>query len=637
MNCNSVKAQRAICWRSIAFGVFLLCNISGSGLANVYGFDQEGKSIARIWNEQLLWAIRLDSARPTVHARNLFHLSAAMWDAWAAYHPDARGVFVDEQIVAEDIAAARHESISFAAYRLLMWRFKNSPNFIQTESSANRKMAELGYDVSIEDVVSTTPGALGNRIAQTIIETGLLDGANELNDYENQFYEPVNPPLNPARPGNPEMTSPNRWQPLDIPDFVGQSGEQSENYPPFVGPEWGNVKPFSLTDQDMTTRQRDGKLYRVYLDPGSPPLFGFGTEAQFRDGFEQVIKYSSRLDPEDGLVIDVSPASRGNNRIGSNDGSGYEVNPVTGQPYQPQWVLAGDYFRVLAEFWADGPSSETPPGHWFVMLNFASDRLKTENKQFRGAGEVLDNLEWDVRAYLAMGGAMHDVAIAAWSNKGWYDYTRPISAIRFLCEQGQRSDLQRLNFNPQGIDLIPGLIELIDKSTTAPGGRHAHLLAQSPDNLGEIAVKSWRGPDFIDDVNTDTAGVGWILCKNWWPYQRPNFVTPPFAGYVSGHSTYSRAAAEILTLLTGSQFFPDGYAIFRIKQDTFLKFERGPSKPFSLQWATYQDAADESAISRIYGGIHPPGDDIPGRMMGYRIGHQAFKKALEYYPPNKLN
>ncbi len=48
-------------------------------------------------------------------------------------------------------------------------------------------------------------------------------------------------------------------------------------------------------------------------------------------------------------------------------------------------------------------------------------------------------------------------------------------------------------------------------------------------------------------------------------------------------------------------------------------------------------AADESAISRIYGGIHPPGDDVPGRLMGYRIGHQAFQKAQTFYPSDNLN
>ena len=152
--------------------------------------------------------------------------------------------------------------------------------------------------------------------------------------------------------------------------------------------------------------------------------------------------------------------------------------------------------------------------------------------------------------------------------------------------------------------------------------------------MDRIAVKSWRGPDFVADPDVDTAGVGWILCSDWWPYQRPNFVTPPFAGYVSGHSTYSRAAAEVLTLVTGSPYFPGGYAWFRIPQDEYLVFEKGPSREFQLQWATYQDAADECSISRIYGGIHPPGDDIPGRKLGFAIGHKAFAKALTYFPGN---
>ena len=49
-------------------------------------------SVARQWKEVLLTAIRNDLARPTVHARNLYHTSAAMWDAWAAYD-DADGEY----------------------------------------------------------------------------------------------------------------------------------------------------------------------------------------------------------------------------------------------------------------------------------------------------------------------------------------------------------------------------------------------------------------------------------------------------------------------------------------------------------------------------------------------------------------
>ncbi|MFM2394358.1 MAG: hypothetical protein RLZZ546_2340, partial [Bacteroidota bacterium] len=47
--------------------------------------SQSGHSIARQWNELMLLSIKSDLARPTVHARNLFHTSAAMYDAWAVF------------------------------------------------------------------------------------------------------------------------------------------------------------------------------------------------------------------------------------------------------------------------------------------------------------------------------------------------------------------------------------------------------------------------------------------------------------------------------------------------------------------------------------------------------------------------
>ena len=76
-------------------------------------------SVARRWDEALLDAIRRALPAPTVHARNLFHTSAAMWDAWAAYDPTASGYFVKEKRSASDVAAARNEAISYAAYRVL--------------------------------------------------------------------------------------------------------------------------------------------------------------------------------------------------------------------------------------------------------------------------------------------------------------------------------------------------------------------------------------------------------------------------------------------------------------------------------------------------------------------------------------
>ncbi|NNE29920.1 MAG: T9SS type A sorting domain-containing protein, partial [Saprospiraceae bacterium] len=285
-------------------------------------------------------------------------------------------------------------------------------------------------------------------------------------------------------------------------------------------------------------------------------------------------------------------------------------------------VKRGDYGRILAEFWADGPDSETPPGHWFTILNYVMDHPDFE-RRFQGQGDTLGSLEYDVKAYLALAGAVHDVAVTVWGIKGWYDYIRPVSAIRALCELGQRTDPDQMNYHPAGINLDSGYIELVQIGDTLAG--------ESNEHVGKIKLKAWRGPDYINNPELDQAGVDWILGENWWPYQRPSFVTPNFAGYISGHSTFSRAAAEVLTLLTGDEFFPGGMGVFEVPQNEFLVFEEGPSENIQLQWATYRDASDQCSLSRIWGGIHPPADDIPGRLIGREIGIQAFEFARELY------
>ena len=584
-------------------------------------------TVAKEWNEALLDAIRLDFARPTVHARNLYHTSAVMWDAWATYDDQALGLFFNEKHQVANVAAARHESISYAAYRLLLWRFGQSPNVDITLPALSQLMTDLGYDINVTTTVGNTPAAIGNRIAANMIAYGMSDGANEANAYENQYYLPVNDPLLPDFTGNPDIGDPNRWQPLALDFFIGQSGIIVGEYPDFLSPEWGTVAPFSLRQDQAVDYVRDGELYRVYLDPGAPPYLGTATDAAYKSGFTQVVEWSSYLDPTDGVMVDISPGARGNNALGTNNGTGRSVNPITGQPYASNIVPAGDYYRVLAEFWADGPDSETPPGHWFTILNYVTEQIT--DKQIDGV--PVDDLEWDVKSYLALGGGMHDVAISAWGIKGWYDYIRPVSAIRYMCDQGQSSDANQASYDVNGIPLMPGIIEVITQASIAPGERHEHLAGNNDENVGAIAVNAWRGPDYITEPETDVAGVGWILCGDWWPYQRPSFVTPPFAGYVSGHSTYSRAAAEILTLLTGSEFFPGGMGTFSAPANEFLVFEDGPSVDIELQWATYQDAADECSLSRIYGGIHPTADDIPGRFIGNQIGRQAYQHALNFF------
>jgi len=576
--------------------------------------DNPQWSVARHWNEALLDAVRRDLPAPTVHARNLYHTSSAMWDAWAAYDSGAFGVFVNEDAEARDIDAARDEAISYAAYRVLEARYIDSIGASETIPQFDQLMADLCYPLDMYATDGETPAALGNRIAKTILEAGHGDGSREAEGYVSDEYQPVNDALTVDASGT-EMIDPNRWQPLQIEEMISQNGIAVENgTQEFIGPFWGFVTGFALEEAPSSG---------VPLDPGPPPYLGSETDQEFKDAALQVIGYSSTLDPTDATMIDISPRAIGANPLGTQDGTGYSINPITGEPYDAVMVNEGDFGRSIAEFWADGPDSETPPGHWNTLANEIGDSLG-EDFLIAGVGEPVSRLEWDVKTYLALNGANHDAAIAAWGTKGFYDYVRPISMIRWMGGLGQSSDPDGESYHRDGLPLEPGLVEVVTTETTKPGERHAALAGHE----GEIAVLSYAGNP--EDPETEIGGVGWILAVDWIPYQAPTFVTPAFAGYVSGHSAFSRASAEVLTAMTGSEFFPGGLGEWLIAPNS-LEFEAGTDNGIRLQWATYRDAADQAGISRLYGGIHVPADDFQGRIMGAEIGVAAWNKALGYY------
>ncbi len=576
---------------------------------NAVDCDQQ-PSVARAWNEELLAAIRLDAPRPTVHARNLFHVSAAMYDAWAAYHSDARPLFHSE-IAASASPPARDSSISHAAFRVLVHRFSGSPGAATTLPSLEACMLALGLDPLDTDILSDSPAALGNRIALTVIDFGASDGANEADNYSDDgSYFPRNAPMLVQLSGTGGMADPNAWQPLIPP---GSFGVQS-----FLTPFWSRVAPFAIARPAPDL---------PYLDPGPPPLLGGAGDAELKLAMLDLIRASSKLDPELDEFIDRSPAVFGNNPLGSDAGSGHPLNPSTGLPYLPNPMRLGDFGRVSAEFWADGPNSSTPPGHWNEIANEAFDHPDFDFRLF-GRGRVLDRLEWDVKLYLALNGALHDAAIATWETKRQYDSSRPISLIREMGSFGQSSDSTLPAYHPLGLPLAPGLVEIITSESIQPGARHELLAA----HVGEIAVLSWLGHP--TNPATEFGGVDWIRAVDWWPYQARNFVSPAFAGYTSGHSGFSRAAAEVLTRLSGSPYFPGGLAVFEIGPDGpdyQLIFEYGPCEVIELQWATYFDAADEAGESRIWGGIHPDYDDYPGRIIGSAVGILASQRAEQLF------
>ena len=515
---------------TVSDGSFTDQDFGSVAASEPYVFDPS-HSVARKWNEVLLEAIRNDFARPTIHARNLHHISAAMYDAWSAYEGVSLQYFLGNTLHGfsipfagvsgvSDVVAAQEEAMSYAAYRLILHRFASSPGSDYIQSLANQLMQELGYSTGITSTnyQSGGPAQLGNYLADRVIAYGLQDQANETNDYANTFYSPVNNFIEISRTGNPNLTDFNRWQPIAFDVFIDQAGNVIEAaVPEFLSPEWGEVSPFALTDADKRTYTRDGDSYQVFHDPGTPPQLGASGDDLYKWAFSMVATWSSHLDPNDGVMWDISPGAIGNIDVsqlptnfsdhdqfydylnGGVIGNGRNINPRTNAPYPSQMVPRGDYARVLAEFWADGPDSETPPGHWFTILNYVRDQPQFSPK-WEGQGPELSDLEWDIKSYFTLGGTMHDAAITAWSAKGYYDYIRPVSAIRGMAEKGQSSDPGAASYDPEGIPLVPGYIELVTGGDPLAGPGNA--------NVGKIKIKAWKGPNFILNPDTDVAGRG---------------------------------------------------------------------------------------------------------------------------------
>jgi hypothetical protein len=626
-------------------------------------FSQE-KSSARQWIDQVLYAVKWDSQGPTIQSRNIYHLTLAMYEAWAFYHKDYEASFLGKKTggyycdfdtnfthTILNVDSAAEVALNQASLRLMHNRWSRYSSKNRGVVGIVEGFSDLADSLNVDrgyysaDYHNGDARALGNYIAEKIIEFGMQDGSNESDEYEPKSYSPINPRFNPANYGT-NISHNNRWQPISIRDYVNKRGEDpklpiwyklvTSDTDEFLTPEWGDVAPFAMSNPKIMSR--DGKEYKVYLDPGKPPYLNYDEDSlsseNYKWGFVLNLFWSSHMDTKDGVMMDISP--RGLAGVPElpesfNDYSGFydiengwlkgvkgiKKNPKTNKKYKKNMVLRGDYARVIAEYWVDGIFTYSPPGHWFQHLSETS-YSKGFVRKWEGKGTELSPLEWDVKAYFTLGGALLDAGIASWGAKGYYDYVRPISAIRLMAKYGQCTDTTQSNYDQRGLPLIPGHIEVVKKGDSLAGENNQFV--------GHIKVYTWKGPEYIKNQDDDYAGVGWILAGNWWPYQRYSFVTPPFAGYVSGHSTFSACGAEVLTKITGDPYFPGGIKETSFKKNSFLEFEDGPTTDITLQWATYHDAANETCLSRIWGGIHPPADDIPGRIMGIEAANLAISK-----------
>ncbi|MDZ7847985.1 MAG: hypothetical protein U5L96_15205 [Owenweeksia sp.] len=139
----------------------------------------------------------------------------------------------------------------------------------------------------------------------------------EQNAYGNIYYNPSNPTLLPVVSGNPNISDPNRWQPLTLNVFIDQSGNVIPiSTPEFLSPEWGWVTSFALDSTERTIYTRDGNSYPIFHNPPAPPTIdtvnGGSATDNYKWGFRMVSKWSSHLDTTDGVMWDISPNSIGN-------------------------------------------------------------------------------------------------------------------------------------------------------------------------------------------------------------------------------------------------------------------------------------------------------------------------------------
>lgn len=524
--------------------LILFCALLSACAALQPGSQDELGVVAQ-WNELALAAVRNEVIiRPTVVSRQLFLLHAAMYDAWSAFEPGAEPYALDPTIKrtgAQANEAAKTAAVSQAAYHVLR---KSFPRFEAT-GALNQQMARLGLLV-VNRGEPGTPAGIGYLAAQAVLDARADDGANAANNYGPitsatypRPYVPVNSddPRAARAPGQPGF-DPNRWQPLRVPYagnprglgrfLIDHDNLNTFDKQVFMTPHWGAVKPFALTS---------GAQFRL------PPPPQLGSAAPYIDAT------GKRTTNDQAYREQVAEMMRLNAELSERQ-------------------------KVIAEFWADGPRSESPPGHWNQLAHGLSVRDKL-------------GLDDEVKLYFALNAALFDAGIAVWDNKRHFDYVRPISAIQHL---------------------------------------HA-----------DQTVRGWGGPN---------RGTVTLAGRDWRPYQQQTFITPAFPEYPSGHSAFSAAAATVLTLFTGKDRFFDG--VTRTGQDVdgdgemdllgeFVFrpgkgfYEQGPDATVVLRWPTFQDAADEAAYSRRYGGIHFQDGDLRGRELGRQVGEAAFAKARAYW------
>jgi hypothetical protein len=473
-----------------------------------------------IWDEMLLRAIRLHPPQtgPTVTSRALAVLHTATYDAWAAYDSVAVPTLVNgnvRQPASERTGQAGLDNKREAISYAAYTVLRDLFPVARYPNIAQAKWDEQMVAMSYPTDPSTPSAAatVGIQAANAVTASRADDGSNQVGGYaDTTNYHSVNT--------WDTVNVPWRWQPLCVPNSNPPPDAEPCGPGKFVQkaytPQWKNVTPFALNAPNQ-------------FKPPGPPKLANGS-----------------YDPKD---IDTALADTSN---------------------------LTDTKKMMAEYWADGPKSEFPPGHWAVIAQALSRKRP-------------NSIDTDAKMFFVLGNAVLDAGISAWSAKyqlddpattvkePTWDFWRPITAIR------ERYKTKMIN--------------------------------------------SWKGP---------YKGYGLVPAEQWIPYQAPNVVTPPFPEYSSGHSTFSGAARIAIVAFLGTDSFnaqvviPAGTSAFEPRNDS-LGLAGTPAKDVVLSWKNLLDASDQAGWSRRYGGIHFYSGDMHGRANGASVGYWAYDKAKTYF------
>jgi hypothetical protein len=442
------------------------------------------------WNNAALQSIRYLHPGPTISARALAITHTCMYDAWAAYDSTANATVLGGRL--RRPAAEHTEANKQKAMSFAAYRCL-ADLFPGEAPKYNALMIVLGLNPFDESSDPANPSGIGNLAAASVLDIRHHDGSNQLGDLHPGAYTDYTG-YSP-RNGPDEIADADHWQPLrtPVPDggLYGRFLVQK-----FLTPQWALVKPFAMTS---------GSQFRP---EHGPPSFVKNKRAYLAQA-KEILQMSAEMTDEQ---------------------------------------------KMIAEYWADGPSSETPPGHWCLFAQFIS--LRDHHK-----------LDEDVKMFFALTNALLDASIAAWDAKLAFDSVRPVTAIHFLFA-GQE-------------------------------------------------VRAWGGR-FKD--------TQMIRGEQWQPYQPVVMaMTPAFPEFISGHSTFSAAAAEILKRSTGSDSFGASVTFDRGRS----KVEPGltPRTEITLSWPTFSAAADQAGLSRRLCGIHFADGDRYGRITGRKVAEQTWQKA----------